>query len=153
MSNAFQDYYSKHFSFCYGCGADNPDGLQLKSFWEGERTVARFTPDPRFTGGVPDHVYGGLVASLLDCHGNAAAFAYAHRELGQDMAAAGGAGLRFVTASLKVDFVAPTPMSVELEVHGDLRSLEGRKAWIDLSLSADGKTCATGEMLAILLRT
>jgi len=22
---------------CWGCGADNPEGLQLKSFWDGER--------------------------------------------------------------------------------------------------------------------
>lgn len=149
MTKAFQDYYSAHFSWCYGCGTSNPDGHQLKSYWDGDRTVARFTPDRRFSGGVPDHVYGGLVASLLDCHGNAAAFAFAHRAPERDM---GDSDVRFVTAMLQVNFRNPTPMGVELLITGDLKSLEGRKARIDLALHADGVECATGEMLAIMLK-
>lgn len=151
MSHAFQDFYSSHFSSCFGCGRNNPSGHKLKSHWDGDRTVARLTPEAQYSGGVPDHVYGGLVASLLDCHGNAAAFAFAHRELGRDMAVDGETGIRFVTAMLKVEFRAPTPMGVELEIYGDLRELDGRKAWIDLSLVANGTECAGGEMLAIMI--
>ena len=42
--------------------------------------------------------------------------------------------VRYVTASLKVDFRRPTPMGVELLIKGRLRSIEGRKVWVDLSL-------------------
>jgi acyl-coenzyme A thioesterase PaaI-like protein len=147
---AIQDCYPPEFAHCYGCGPSNPSGLHLKSYLTGDRTTARYTPDSRFCGGVPNHLYGGMVASLLDCHGtaSAAAFAYQseHRQPGDGLQP-----IRFVTASLKVDFKRPTPLGVELVLTGRLRALEGRKAWIDLDLTADGVLCAQGEMLAIRL--
>lgn len=148
MCRAFQDFYAEEFSHCYGCGKRNPNGHQLKSYWDGDDTVARFSPGPEYSGGVPEHVYGGLIASLLDCHGAASAAAFTfralHREMGSD-----GEPIRYVTASLKVDFRRPTPMGTELTIKGKLRCMEGRKVWVDLTLCADGEVCATGEMLAI----
>lgn len=148
---AFQDRYPEKFSHCYGCGRSNPHGYHLKSYWNGDETVARFTVEPRFSGGVPGHVYGGMVASLLDCHGTASAAAFAYRAAGLEMG--GGDGfMRFVTASLKVDFLRPTPIGVELVVAGRLQQIEGRKVKVALSLSAEGQVCARGEMLAVLFR-
>ena len=148
MCSAFQDFYAEKFSHCYGCGRNNPYGHHLKSYWDGDDTVARFSPDPRYSGGVPDHVYGGLIASLFDCHGAASAAAFTcralNREMGSDLEP-----IRYVTASLKVDFRRPTPMGTELTISGKLRSMEGRKVWVDLTLCAHGEVCATGEMLAI----
>ena len=46
MDKAFQDFYADNFSHCYGCGKHNPDGHQLKSYWDGDNTVARYTPKP-----------------------------------------------------------------------------------------------------------
>ncbi|AXF25813.1 thioesterase [Burkholderia pyrrocinia] len=147
---AIQDSYPPEFAHCYGCGPHNQHGHHLKSYLVGDETVARFTPEAKYSGGVPDHVYGGMIASLLDCHGAASAAAYAYqnegRQIGEDLQP-----IRFVTASLKVDFKQPTPLGVELVVTGKLRSLEGRKAWIDLALTANGITRAVGEMLAIRL--
>ncbi len=84
---AFQDSYPAEFSHCYGCGRDNPHGLQLKSYWNlcagKEHTIAYFTPKAYHTGGVPDNAYGGLIASLLDCHGTASAAAAAYKEQGR----------------------------------------------------------------------
>ncbi|WP_244108717.1 PaaI family thioesterase [Burkholderia anthina] len=116
----------------------------------GDQTIARFTPDAHCSGGVPDHVYGGMIASLLDCHGAASAAAFAYQSEGREIGE-GPQPIRFVTGSLKVDFKQPTPLGVELVVTGRLRSLEGRKAWIDLALTANNVTCAIGEMLAIRL--
>ena len=45
-SDAFQDYYPDELSHCYGCGRLNDQGLQLKSHWEGEESVAVFHPRP-----------------------------------------------------------------------------------------------------------
>ena len=151
MPTAFQDFYPERFSHCWGCGKDNPRGHHLKSFWDGEETVARFTVPPEFSGGVPDHVYGGMVASLLDCHGTASAAAFAYRAAGREMGDA-GEFMRFVTASLKVDYLRPTPIGVELEIRGRLLGIEGRKIQVGLSLAAGGQACAKGEMLAVQFR-
>ena len=100
---AFQDYYPDDFAHCYGCGRLNRDGLQLKSYWDGDETVCRYQPRPYHTGGFPGFGYGGLVASLLDCHGTASAAAAKYRE-GGTWIWGRSRRLRFVTASLKVDF-------------------------------------------------
>ena len=150
MPKGFQDFYPDRFTHCYGCGKDNPHGHHLKSYWDGEETIARFTPGPEFSGGVPDNVYGGMIASLFDCHGTASAAAFAQRA--QNRAMGDGDLPRFVTASLKVDFLRPTPIGVELVVRGKLESIEGRKVRASLVLSAQGIPCATAQMLAISLK-
>ncbi len=151
VPEAFQDRYPEKFSHCYGCGRSNPRGHHLKSYWDGDETLARFTVSPEFSGGVPGHAYGGMVASLLDCHGTASAAAFAYRAAGREMGE-GGEFMRFVTASLEVEFLRPTPIGVELEIRGRLRGIEGRKVRVSLSLGAGGQTCARGEMLAVQFR-
>lgn len=145
---AIQDHYPPQFAHCFGCGPANPHGHHLKSYLEGERTVARFTPDPMYSGGYPGNVYGGMIASLLDCHGTASAAAFAYRDQGRAMGDELPA-IRFVTASLKIDFLRPTPLGAELTVSGKLHSLAGRKASIALELRAHDELCATGEMIAV----
>ncbi len=151
MRSAFQDCYPERFSHCYGCGKSNPHGHHLKSYWNGEETIAKFTVRLEFSGGVPDNVFGGMVASLLDCHGTASAAAFAYRAAGREMGD-DGAFMRFVTASLNVSFLRPTPIGVELVIKGQLRGIEGRKVRVSLSLSVGDQTCATGEMLAVQFR-
>lgn len=148
--SAIQDHYPPEFAHCFGCGPANPHGHHLKSYLEGDTTVARFTPDAMYSGGYPGNVYGGMIASLLDCHGTASAAAYAYRAQGRTMGDDLPA-IRFVTASLKVDFRRPTPQGEELKITGELQSLEGRKALIALTLSAGDTVCATGEMVAVQL--
>ena len=152
MPTAFQDYYPDKFSHCYGCGRSNAHGLHLKSYWEGQETVARFTVPPEFSGGVPGHAYGGMVASLLDCHGTASASAFAYRAAGREMGD-GGEFMRFVTASLQVEFLSPTPIGVELVVRGQVLSIDGRKVTVSLLLNAGDLTCARGKMLAVQFRS
>lgn len=149
MTKAIQDLYPESLAHCYGCGKNNPNGHQLKTYLEGDETIAHFTPDAKYTA-IPGSVYGGLVASLLDCHGtgSAAAFLCRHNEIPLE----GTIPVRCVTASLKVDFKASTPMGEELTLKGRLRSIEGRKVWVDMTLEANGVVCATGEILAIQLK-
>jgi acyl-coenzyme A thioesterase PaaI-like protein len=149
-TKAFQDYYLEEFAHCYGCGRLNADGWQLKSYWDGEETVCHFTPEPCYTGGVPGNVYGGLISSLIDCHGAATAAAARLRE---DGFLPGERPLsRFVTASLKVDFLKPTPMSEVLEIRGKVKEIKGRKVTVSLTLSAAGVICAQGEVLMVQLQ-
>jgi len=99
--------------------------------------------DPLF----PGFVYGGLIASLIDCHstGSAAAAAYkaAGRELGTQPE------LRFVTASLHVDYLRPTPLDAELEIRGRIEEIKGRKVIVTSTLSAQGQVCARGRVVAV----
>jgi acyl-coenzyme A thioesterase PaaI-like protein len=149
---AIQDHYPEKFAHCYGCGPANPLGLHLKSYLSGDTTEARFTPATHFSGGVPGNVYGGMIASLLDCHGTASAAAFAYRYRGR-MMGDHEPPIRFVTGSLKIEYKKPTPLEQELTIVGSLTSLAGRKAVIALSLSANGEVCATGEMVAVEMKS
>ncbi len=147
---AFQDYYPDEFSHCYGCGRLNRDGLQIKSYWDGDESVCRYTPAPYYSGGVPGFAYGGLIASLIDCHGAATASAAKLREEGY---ALGQRPLpRFVAASIKVDYLKPTPLGTTLELRAKVKEIKGRKVTVSVTLSAKGEVCATGEELFIQLQ-
>ncbi|MGA9117310.1 MAG: PaaI family thioesterase [Bacteroidota bacterium] len=143
---AIQDYYPEELSHCYGCGRLNPDGYRLRSAWDGEETVAHFMPLPAHTA-VPGYVYGGLIASLLDCHGTGTAAAASYRAEGRDMDTL--PPLRFVTASLHVDYLRPTPMGVLLELRGRAEEVTERKVIVRAALAAGGELCARGTVIAV----
>jgi acyl-coenzyme A thioesterase PaaI-like protein len=143
---AFQDYYPDDLSHCYGCGKLNKEGLQIKSYWDGEESVAVYTPRPYHTA-MPGFVYGGLIASLIDCHCTGTAAAATYKAEGREMHTE--PALRFVTASLHVDYLRPTPIGVPLEVRGTVMEIKGRKVVVAASLSAEGEICARGEVVAV----
>ncbi|MFD1550837.1 PaaI family thioesterase [Putridiphycobacter roseus] len=148
---AIQDLYPDELAHCYGCGKMNPNGFHLKSYMVDNETIAHFTPEPKYTA-LPGSVYGGLLASILDCHGTGSAAAFVCENENIPLDGSINIPIRCVTASLKVDFKAPTQMGVALELKGKLRSIEGRKIWVDMTLSANGTICASGEILAIRLK-
>ena len=139
---AIQDQYAEEFAHCYGCGRLNDNGLQIKSYWDGDETVCHFTPAHKYSGGFPGFLYGGMIASLMDCHGAATAWAAMARTEQKTMT-------RFVTASLKIDFRAPTPTNREIEIRGKATEITGRKVIVDLTLSACGKLCAEGSAVMV----
>ncbi len=143
---AIQDYYPDHFGACYGCGRLNEHGLQIKTYWDGDETVTRFVPKSYHTA-MPQFVYGGLLASLIDCHGTgSAALAIAKAE---GIELDGYNAPRCVTGSLKVDYKKPTPIGAQLEIRGIIREVKGRKVTVEARLMADGDVCVTGEIVAI----
>ena len=147
MNNkSFQDHYPDELSYCYGCGRSNENGLQLKSYWDGEETVAIFHPRPYHIA-IPGYVYGGLIASIIDCHGTGTAAAAAHREEGREMGT--DPPFRFVTASLQVEYLRPTPLGVPLELRGKVKKVEGRKVVVSITVSAEGDVCARGQVVAV----
>ena len=143
---AFQDYYPDSVSHCYGCGRLNEHGLQIKSYWDGEEAVCTFTPKPYHTA-VPGFVYGGLIASLIDCHSTGTAAAAVYRARGR--AWDSEPPLRFVTGSLHVDYVRPTPIEGPLELRAQVKEIKGRKVVVSTTLSVHGEVCARGEVVAV----
>jgi acyl-coenzyme A thioesterase PaaI-like protein len=147
MTSAFQDNYSDFSSHCYGCGHLNEHGLQIKSYWDGDESVCHFKPHAYHTA-MPGYVYGGLIASLIDCHSTATAAAAACRQAGCEIA--DDPTKRFVTASLKVDFLKPTPIDTHLEVRARIEEIKQRKVVLVSALIAKGETCARGRVVAVL---
>jgi acyl-coenzyme A thioesterase PaaI-like protein len=143
---AFQDYYPDQLSYCYGCGRLNEHGLQIKSYWDAGETVCIFQPRPYHIA-IPGYVYGGLIASLIDCHGTGTAAAAAYRLEGRPMDSE--PPLRFLTASLHVDYLKPTPLGVPLEVRGQIKEVKGRKVVVVATVSANGEVTARGEVVAV----
>ena len=147
MSNkAFQDHYPENVSHCYGCGRLNPEGLQIKTFWDGEESVTRYRPRDCHTA-IPGYVYGGLLASLIDCHGTGTAAAAGYRAEGREMGSE--PSLRFVTASLHVDYLKPTPIDGELELRGRVKAVNGRRVTVETTVYAGGIATARGEVVAV----
>ena len=145
----FQDYYPDHMAHCYGCGRLNEHGYQIKSTWDEnnlEESVAYFTPKPHHTA-IPGYVYGGLLASLIDCHGTGTAAAAAYREAGRLMDSE--PALRFLTGSLHVDYLKPTPLGVTLEIRGKVKEVKGRKIVIEEWILANDVVTVRGEVVAV----
>ena len=143
---AFQEYYPDVLAHCYGCGRLNEHGHQIKSYWAGEESVCHFAPAPHHIA-VPGYVYGGMLASLIDCHGTGTAAAAAYRAEGRDMASQ--PPLRFLTASLRVEYVKPTPLGVTLEIRGKVKEAKGRKVVIEEWIVANGVVTVRGEVVAV----
>lgn len=145
---AIQDVYPDELAHCYGCGRLNEHGLHIRSRWDGEDTVAVYLPRDYHTA-IPGFVYGGLVASVIDCHGTGSAalagYRAERREPGSEPP------LRYVTASLHVDFVRPTPLGPPLEARGRIVEVKGRKVVVDIVLRAGDLECARGRVVAVQL--
>lgn len=143
---SFQDYYPDDVAHCFGCGKLNEKGHQIKTYWEGEETVTKFTPEEYHTA-IPGYVYGGLLASLIDCHGTGSAAAAMYKYEGREMDT--NPPLRFVTASLKVNYLRPTPLGPELVLRGRIREVKGKKVIVDIDLFAEDQLCVQGEVIAV----
>src|SRR5699024_11591157 len=107
IENAIQDHYPDDFSWCYGCGRLNEQGHHFRTGWNGDKTETVYMPRPEHTA-LPGFIYGGLIASLVDCHGTGSASLALHRKKGYEPGD-GPEPPRFVTASLHVDYLKPTP--------------------------------------------
>jgi acyl-coenzyme A thioesterase PaaI-like protein len=147
---AIQDHMPDHLAVCYGCGHQNSDGLRVRTFWDGETGRFRFSPGPNHTA-YPGIAYGGLLASLVDCHsiGTATAAAYdaEGRPPGQPP------WITFVTGNLNVRYLRPTPLAAELELVARIDRCDGKKTVVQCDLFAEGERCVTAEVVAVRVLT
>ncbi|MGH2542801.1 MAG: PaaI family thioesterase [Ardenticatenaceae bacterium] len=142
---AFQD--SMPFNQCWGCGADNPDGFQLKSYWEEDVALATWQPEPQYMAG-PEHVLnGGVISTLIDCHGVCSVVADAYRREGRGIGE--GDLIWYVTGHLNVTFLKPTPIDAPVRLEARIKGYEGRKTWVAVTLLSLEDARAKGEVLAI----
>jgi acyl-coenzyme A thioesterase PaaI-like protein len=146
---AFQDCYPEEYAHCFGCGFLNNHGLQIKSYWDGEESVCRYQPPIYYTGGYPNNVYGGFIASLIDCHSAATASAAILRDQGLELETS--LLPRCVTASLKVDYRKPTPVDTIIELRSRVIEIKGRKVIVSTIVTAGGEMRAEGHAIMVRL--
>ena len=132
---------------CWGCGPDNDQGLQLKSYWDGDGAVSIWQPRPPFFAG-PTHILnGGVVASLIDCHSVCTAIAEAYRAEGRDIGSP--PDIWCATASLSVSYLRPTPLDAPVTLRAKVIDRNGQRATVSCSLESNGRECARGEVVAV----
>ncbi|WP_027725676.1 PaaI family thioesterase [Tuberibacillus calidus] len=146
---AVQDFYPDDFSWCYGCGRLNEKGHHIRTRWEGDHTVTEYDPKPEHTA-LPGFVYGGFIASLIDCHGTGSAALALHRKNGHELGD-GTPPPRFVTASLNINYLKPTPMGVTLKAIGTVEEIHPKKWKVLTEVYADDVLCVRGEVIAVVM--
>jgi acyl-coenzyme A thioesterase PaaI-like protein len=132
---------------CFGCSPDNPHGHHIHSLWDGERATCQFTPRPWHCAGSPHFVYGGLIASLIDCHGICTAIAEAYQR--ERRAIGEGDRILYVTGRLSVDYHRAAPIAGPLTLEARVSRAAQRKSLVSCTLSVGDRTCALGEVVAV----
>jgi uncharacterized protein (TIGR00369 family) len=132
---SLQETYSPQ-GICFGCGVANPQGLQIKSYVEGDLVVARWRAQSHHQA-FPGMLNGGIIGALLDCHCNWTA-AYGlmlkHGKETPDCT---------VTADYTIKLLRPTPWDAPLRLTARLVQSGRRSATVEGELSAHDQVCAT----------
>jgi acyl-coenzyme A thioesterase PaaI-like protein len=132
---------------CYGCGPANPAGLQIKSYWDGRQSTCTYQPRPEQCAGPTGFVYGGTIASLIDCHCVGTAIAVQYERAGRPIGS--GEPIWCVTARLTVDYLRPTPMGRPVELSATVVEAGERKTVLACTVRSGGEVTARGEVLAV----
>ncbi|WP_247917079.1 acyl-CoA thioesterase [Streptococcus oralis] len=150
---AIQDRYGERFQHCWGCGLKNDLGLHLKTYpsIDGKSCISRIKLENAYTGGVPSNVFGGMIATIFDCHGTASAAWFAHHQKGLELTESTVIG-RFITARLEIDYLSPSPIEDEIVVTSTLEELGERKAIIAMEMTVATKVRAKAKMVAVAVK-
>jgi acyl-coenzyme A thioesterase PaaI-like protein len=124
---------------CYGCGPANPEGFHLRSYRDGDLTLATFTPRPEHDNGF-GFVNGGIITTVLDCH-TAAVVMWEADQSGWK--AESGAPVPFITAGLEVKFLRPTPLGPALSLRAEPEKVSEDEIVVNAELVFDERQRAT----------
>lgn len=145
---AVQDRYAPD-DICFGCGPANPEGLRIKSYRDadadGDGLRCEFRPHKRHQA-YPGIVNGGIIGTLLDCHGNWTGAVALMEAMGRDTTP------RTVTSYFSVRLLKPTPSDAVLTVRARTVRIEERKAHVEMWIEADGVRTAEGDGLFVALK-
>lgn len=143
-----EDYFQDHMpgNICFGCGASHPEGLRIKSYWQGETSVCWWQPHQRFCGwkGV---LNGGILATIMDCHSMCTAMAYAYRRENRTL---GSTPIyRYATASISIQYLKPTYVEHKLLLRSRIVEQKGKKTLLNVEASSLDVLTATGTVTAV----
>tara|TARA_Y100000746_G_scaffold221635_1_gene221320 strand:+ start:206 stop:673 length:468 start_codon:yes stop_codon:yes gene_type:complete len=139
-----QEQYAPN-SICFGCGPANKKGLQIKSYRIDNGLEMEFECEEKHQA-FPGVINGGIIGSLIDCHGNwTAAIAIMDKNENKEPQCT-------VTAQYEVKFKKPTPFGPKLKLKSRVLGVQEDRAEVIVELKADGKTCATGRGLFVAVK-
>jgi len=145
-SRAIQDQITDNH--CYGCGADNEQGLQIKSFWRDDVTTeCRFQPQAHQCAGPLKYLNGGVIATVIDCHAVCTALAKAYKDA--ERAIGDGEPIWFVTGKLDLSYLRPTVITEELLVTATIIEVKEKKIVLKCELFSQGEKCVVADVTAI----
>lgn len=145
MTTAIQDKMSNNH--CYGCGTENPLGMQIKSHWDGDVSTCTYVPRPEQCAGPTQYLYGGTVASVIDCHSVGTAMSAFYQREGRDVGE--GPEIWCVTARLCVDYLKPVPIDTPVELRATIDEMTEKKAVIKSTMYSNGVAVAKGDVVAV----
>ena len=142
------DYFQDHMpeNVCFGCGNANHDGLQIKSFWEGDVSICHWMPEEKYHGWA-NLLNGGIMATLVDCHCMGTAMAYAYREEDRDLDSE--PVYRYATGSLEIRYLKPTSNLHPVELRAEIQEAKGRKVVMSCQILSQGVVTAEAKAVAI----
>lgn len=140
----FQDHMPENI--CFGCGIHNEEGLQIKSFWDGNESICHWHSEKKYQGW-PNLLNGGILATLIDCHcmGTAMADAYKRENRSLDSEPI----YRYATGTLTIKYLKPTPNNQLIELRARVIEVKNRKTTLSCTVSVGGETTAEANVIAI----
>ena len=143
---AFQDSWPDEISYCFGCGRNNQHGLQIKSYWDGEEAVCTWKPKPYHAVGI-DILFGGVTASLIDCHCLNTAMAAVYKAEGRVVGTK--PIIIYATGTLNVKFIRPISVKRSVILRAKVQEMKDKKIILTCSVFSGRKECAQGEVIAV----
>ncbi|MEP6789898.1 MAG: PaaI family thioesterase [Ramlibacter sp.] len=144
---ALQDRLPAH---CFGCGSLNELGLHIKSRWDGDDFVCTWQPGAQHIG-FPGYVYGGTIASVVDCHAIWASLSAHCQEAGHDLNN-GPPPFAVVTGSLRVNYLKPASVTQALELRARVVEHGERKSVVTCTVRQGPVECATAEVVTVRVK-
>lgn len=144
MPDSFQDHMPGNI--CFGCGKDNHEGLQIKSYWEGEEAICIFHSEEKYQGW-KGLLNGGIMATLVDCHSMCTAMAGAYRAENRNLDSQ--PEYRYATGTMTIKYLKPTSNDIPVELRATIKEIKGRKVVVDCRILSNGQLTALAEVIAI----
>ena len=115
---------------CFACAPNNPCGLKMEFYEDGDDVVSFWQPDGNFQSWI-DTLHGGIQATLIDEVGGWFVFRKYQTSA--------------MTTNLNIKYKAPVPISGKIEIRA--RKKEQKRAFVilEITLKADGKLCSVAE--------
>ena len=142
-----RDYFQDHMpeNVCFGCGK-NHEGLNIKSYWDGEEAVCRWDSEEKYHGWA-NLLNGGVLATLVDCHCMGTAMAHAYKLENRDLDS--DPVYRYATGTLAVKYLKPTPNDKTIELRARIVEVKNRKTVLRCEVFSEGIQTAEADVVAI----
>lgn len=143
-----KDYFQNHMpgNVCFGCGTDNPNGLHIKSYWDGDEGICEWQAQPHHHGW-PGLMNGGILASLVDCHCMCTAMAHAYKI--EDRALDSEPHYKYATGTMTIKYLQPTSNDLPVLLKARVTEVKGKKTTLTCEAYSDGVITVRAEVIAI----